>query len=197
MATAVTRSPLMTVAEAAQLLHVSERTVRRLISAGAVPALRVGSQIRIDRDELHRWLYDEKRGRNEREHTRHARSGRQGCGHGFASAGNPRRDAATAAYTGRNDPHHMTPRPDGLSVDTSLEAYGQRRWSPTRWHPFKTKWSSVAVFDERAGKTHLPNSSMPERSWTGRPSKRSCATVFSADVSAKSRPRDAARPFPC
>ena len=51
-------------------------------------------------------------------------------------------------------PHHMTPRPDGLSVDTSLEAYGQRRWSPTRWHPFKTKWSSVAVFDERvAGKT--------------------------------------------
>ena len=61
MATAVTRSPLMTVAEAAQLLHVSERTVRRLISAGAVPALRVGSQIRIDRDELHRWLYDEKR----------------------------------------------------------------------------------------------------------------------------------------
>ncbi len=57
MAAAVTSSPLLTVAETAETLRVSERTVRRLISAGAVPALRVGTQIRIDADELRAWLH--------------------------------------------------------------------------------------------------------------------------------------------
>ena len=60
MTAAVTPSPLLTVAEAAEALRVSTRTVRRLVSAGSLPALRVGVSVRIDRDELHRWLYRER-----------------------------------------------------------------------------------------------------------------------------------------
>lgn len=37
-----------TVAEVAELLRVSERTVRRLIARGALRAVRVGRSIRID-----------------------------------------------------------------------------------------------------------------------------------------------------
>jgi excisionase family DNA binding protein len=51
------RSPLLTVAETADRLRISEKTVRRLIDRGELPSLRVGVQIRIDQSELESWLY--------------------------------------------------------------------------------------------------------------------------------------------
>jgi excisionase family DNA binding protein len=47
----------MTLREAAARLRVSERTLRRLIAIGAVPAVKVGSQIRLDPDELDQYIY--------------------------------------------------------------------------------------------------------------------------------------------
>ena len=41
-------------------------------------------------------------------------------------------------------PFHLTPRPDGLAVDTTPGAYVQRRWSPRR-----RRWPEVAAFDDR------------------------------------------------
>lgn len=43
---------LLTVPEAAMLLRVSAPTVRRLARTGQLPSLRVGKQIRVERDEL-------------------------------------------------------------------------------------------------------------------------------------------------
>lgn len=60
MSTAVPIRPLLSVRETAQLLGVSSKQVRRLIARGELPALQLGgkgSTIRIDRDELERWLY--------------------------------------------------------------------------------------------------------------------------------------------
>jgi excisionase family DNA binding protein len=62
MSTAVPIRPLLTVADAARLLGVSTKQVRRLIARGELPALRLGgpgSAIRIDPDELRQWLYEE------------------------------------------------------------------------------------------------------------------------------------------
>jgi excisionase family DNA binding protein len=50
--------PLLGVRSVAAKLAVSEKTVRRLIEAGQLPALRVGGQIRIDPGELEHWLFD-------------------------------------------------------------------------------------------------------------------------------------------
>ena len=41
-------------------------------------------------------------------------------------------------------PFHLTPRADGLAVDTTPGAYIQRRWSPRR-----RRWPEVAAFDDR------------------------------------------------
>ena len=41
-------------------------------------------------------------------------------------------------------PFHLTPRPDGLAVDTSPGAYLRRRWSPRR-----RRWPAVSAFDDR------------------------------------------------
>ena len=58
MATLDPSRPLLTVEETAQRLHVSEKTVRRLIGAEVLPALRVSSRLlRVDPDELDSWLY--------------------------------------------------------------------------------------------------------------------------------------------
>jgi excisionase family DNA binding protein len=43
---------LVSLAECARALGVSERTVRRLVTAGRVPAYKVGSQWRVDLDEV-------------------------------------------------------------------------------------------------------------------------------------------------
>jgi excisionase family DNA binding protein len=59
--TAAPRSLFLTVSETAQELRVSEKTVRRLISKGELPALRVGGQVRVDPVELDQWLRSARR----------------------------------------------------------------------------------------------------------------------------------------
>jgi excisionase family DNA binding protein len=48
--------PLLTVAEVARLLRVSNMTVYRLIKAGELPALRVGKNYRIREADLQAFL---------------------------------------------------------------------------------------------------------------------------------------------
>lgn len=48
--------PLLTVAEVARILRVSNMTVYRLIKAGELPALRVGKNYRIRESELETFL---------------------------------------------------------------------------------------------------------------------------------------------
>jgi excisionase family DNA binding protein len=48
----------LTVAAVAERLSLSEKTVRRLIGAELLPALRIGGSIRVDPDELEEWLTD-------------------------------------------------------------------------------------------------------------------------------------------
>ena len=52
---------LLTVPQAAAALAVSERTVRSMIAAGALPIVRVGRAIRIHSDDL-RAFVEERRG---------------------------------------------------------------------------------------------------------------------------------------
>ncbi len=47
---------LLTVAQAAAVLQVHERTVRRLIAAGQLPHVRLFSSRRIRRSTLHAWI---------------------------------------------------------------------------------------------------------------------------------------------
>jgi len=53
---------LLTLREVAEYLAVSERTVRRLVAAGELPCLRVGSQIRFVPATLLRWISAQKGG---------------------------------------------------------------------------------------------------------------------------------------
>ena len=46
----------LTVPEVAMELRLSERTVKRLISRGSLPALRVGRSVRIERARFDEWL---------------------------------------------------------------------------------------------------------------------------------------------
>ena len=57
MSTLAPDRPLLTVREAGAQLRVSEKTVRRLIGAEILPALRIGGSIRVDPDQLQAWLY--------------------------------------------------------------------------------------------------------------------------------------------
>jgi excisionase family DNA binding protein len=50
------RGPLLTVAEVAEVLRVSNMTVYRLIKGGELAALRVGKNYRIREDELEAFL---------------------------------------------------------------------------------------------------------------------------------------------
>lgn len=50
---------LLSAREAAAQLRVTVDTLYRLIRSGEVPAVRVGGQIRIDRDELRQYIYGE------------------------------------------------------------------------------------------------------------------------------------------
>ncbi len=49
---------LLTIAEVAEAMKVSEKTVRRLIKRGDLPAFQLGErgQLRIDENELHRYV---------------------------------------------------------------------------------------------------------------------------------------------
>jgi excisionase family DNA binding protein len=49
-------TPLLGVAEAAKLLGVSEKTVRRLIDSGSLIAHRIGHSVRISEDDLRLFL---------------------------------------------------------------------------------------------------------------------------------------------
>lgn len=40
-------------------------------------------------------------------------------------------------------------RPDGLAIDVDAGAYARKRWSPSRWNPFRSRWPEVAELDER------------------------------------------------
>jgi excisionase family DNA binding protein len=46
--------PDVSISDAAQYYSVSQRTIRRLIATGKLPAYRVAGQIRIDRGDLER-----------------------------------------------------------------------------------------------------------------------------------------------
>jgi excisionase family DNA binding protein len=50
------RIQLYTVSEAADALHLHPSTVRRLIRAGDLPVVRIGAAIRIDPEELRRFI---------------------------------------------------------------------------------------------------------------------------------------------
>jgi excisionase family DNA binding protein len=53
---------LLTLAEAAEVLHVSTRTVQRMIRARDLPALKVGGQWRLRESQLRRWLIERESG---------------------------------------------------------------------------------------------------------------------------------------
>jgi excisionase family DNA binding protein len=45
-------APLLTTKDAAQILNVSPRTIRRLIASGSIGAVRIGRSVRIKRRDL-------------------------------------------------------------------------------------------------------------------------------------------------
>ena len=47
---------LLTLSEAAQLLHVSTRTLQRMIRRNDLPALKVGGQWRVRESQLAHWI---------------------------------------------------------------------------------------------------------------------------------------------
>ena len=59
MNTVATPRMLLNIPAVADRLDVSVPTVRRLIRRGELPALRAGSQIRIDPYELEAWLFSD------------------------------------------------------------------------------------------------------------------------------------------
>ena len=57
MATLEADRSLLTIQQTAERLSISETTVRRLIGAGVMPAVRVSpGAIRVERDELAGWI---------------------------------------------------------------------------------------------------------------------------------------------
>lgn len=60
------RSPdnkaLLTIADVAQRLRVSTKTIRRLIGSGELPAFKVGRLWRVSERDLQRFLHDRWRG---------------------------------------------------------------------------------------------------------------------------------------
>lgn len=50
------RIQLLTLAEAARLLHVSTRTLQRMIRNNDLPALKVGGQWRLRESQLSDWI---------------------------------------------------------------------------------------------------------------------------------------------
>ena len=58
MSATMLSEPLFTVRAAAELLHVSTRTVYALVERGELPHVRVGGQIRFVPSTLEQWLRD-------------------------------------------------------------------------------------------------------------------------------------------
>jgi excisionase family DNA binding protein len=54
---------LLTLAEAAQLLQVSTRTLQRMIRSNDLPALKVGGQWRLRESQLTDWIERRERGK--------------------------------------------------------------------------------------------------------------------------------------
>lgn len=52
---------ILDIPEAAQLLRISERTIRRLVQRDAIPHFRAGQQIRFVRAELMSWAINRSR----------------------------------------------------------------------------------------------------------------------------------------
>jgi len=52
----MTLKHLMTVKEVAALLRVSTQTLYKMLEQGQIPAVRVGSQWRFDRDKVEGWI---------------------------------------------------------------------------------------------------------------------------------------------
>jgi len=50
------KSNLMTIEEVAEYLRVHPSTVYRLVRQGALPAVKIGKQWRVDRETLEEWL---------------------------------------------------------------------------------------------------------------------------------------------
>jgi excisionase family DNA binding protein len=48
---------LLTVAEVAHRLGVHEKTVRRFIHSGVLPAVKIGRRVRVDEAELEAYVY--------------------------------------------------------------------------------------------------------------------------------------------
>ena len=55
-ATNMVASPILTVAEAARLCRVSQRTLRNAIMIGALPHYRIGVSVRVPTSALFTWL---------------------------------------------------------------------------------------------------------------------------------------------
>lgn len=51
------RLRLLTLPEAAELLHVSTRTLQRMIRRNELPAFKVGGQWRVRESQLTRWIH--------------------------------------------------------------------------------------------------------------------------------------------
>ena len=49
---------LLTLSEAAQMLHVSTRTLQRMIRKNDLPAFKVGGQWRVRETQLRQWVED-------------------------------------------------------------------------------------------------------------------------------------------
>ena len=55
---------LLTVEAVAEILNVSDRTIRRLCTKGDIPHLYVGSQLRIEKSDLENYINQNKKGAN-------------------------------------------------------------------------------------------------------------------------------------
>ena len=52
----MTFDELMTVKEVAELLRVTRQTIYKMVEGGQLPAVRVGTQWRFDRERVLRWV---------------------------------------------------------------------------------------------------------------------------------------------
>ena len=88
-------SRLLTVRETAERLTVSEKTVRRLIGAGIMPAVRVSAgAIRGERDELEEWLAERRTTETAVGDSAAEAVGRSSVGAGASIPSRPRNPAA-------------------------------------------------------------------------------------------------------